>query len=119
MLKVGMTAIITTDNWFTAPNGKNYRAVFGTIRGVYNADDFFGIKVNSKSKDWYIEIGNMTIAGCQVHYAIEASSYFDGDGENWTADACHGIKVYNTPCPIFNADLPIIQHYKEISNGIC
>ena len=63
--------LITTDNWFFAPDGKQYRAVFGTVKGVLNDKDTLGIKTNRHSSDWYISIGNMYIAGCQVHYCIQ------------------------------------------------
>lgn len=67
-LKVGETAIITTDSWFVAPNGRQYRSVFGTINGVFDSESTLGIKTNSRSTNWYVSIGRMVIAGCQIHY---------------------------------------------------
>ena len=69
--KIGEKYLITTDGWFFAPDGELYRAVFGTINGVNSDLDVLGIKTNSKSTDWYVTIGNMVIAGCQIHYAIK------------------------------------------------
>ena len=32
------------------------------------------IKTNVKSTNWYVLIGNMIIAGCQIHYAIQTDA---------------------------------------------
>lgn len=72
-LTIGSTALITCDNWFYAPNGRIYRGVFGTVKSISNAEQALGIKVNSRSADWFVEIGNMIIAGCQIHYAIRTN----------------------------------------------
>lgn len=65
--------LVTTDNWFIAPNGKQYRSVWGKV--VLVNDTVLGIKTNAKSTNWYAVIGDgdskIIIAGCQVHYAIE------------------------------------------------
>lgn len=36
-LQVGKKALITTNNWFMAPDGLQYKAVFGTIIRVASA----------------------------------------------------------------------------------
>lgn len=69
---IGKTVLITTDHWFYAPDGKTYRAVFGTLRNVLADSDVLGIKTNARSTNWYLEVGNMVIAGCQIHYAMLA-----------------------------------------------
>ena len=71
MYHIGKTYLITMDAWFTAPNGMRYNCVFGTVRSIINAADQLGITVNSRSMNFYINIGNLSIAGCQVHYAVE------------------------------------------------
>lgn len=73
-LKVGTKALITTDGWFFGPDGELYKSVFGTIKGVYSSEETLGIKTNAKSTNWYVVIGNMTLAGCQIHYAIETDN---------------------------------------------
>lgn len=102
-LTVGDKAIITTDAWFFAPDGKEYRAVYGTVRAVLSSEDTLGIKTNARSTNWYVEIGCMTLAGCQIHYACKASAppetlvtdYVIHDGE---------VKHYTAGCRVFNAD---------------
>lgn len=71
-MAIGQTVLITTDHWFYAPDGKTYRAVFGTLRAVLPDSEVLGIKTNARSTNWYLEIGNMVIAGCQIHYAMLA-----------------------------------------------
>lgn len=70
-IEIGSKALITTDNFFLAPDGQTYRAVFGTVKGVYDDKQTLGISTNRHSANWYVEIGNMVIAGCQIHYAIK------------------------------------------------
>lgn len=103
-IAIGEKALITTDNWFYAPNGQSYRAVFGTVKAVKSAEETLGIKPNAKSTNWYIEIGNMTIAGCQIHYAIKTDECNDGKALNWSSSAEHGAKEYELPCSIYFAD---------------
>ncbi len=69
--QIGDRVLATCDNYFVAPNGQLYRAVFGTLHAVSSAEDTLGIKPNGKSTNWYLQIGDMTIAGCQVHYLIK------------------------------------------------
>jgi hypothetical protein len=63
--------LITTDNWFLAPDGNSYRAVFGTVIGIQTDENTLGVKTNRSSTNWYVAIGNMLIAGCQIHYVIQ------------------------------------------------
>lgn len=103
-IEIGKTTLITTDNWFYAPDGMTYNAVFGTIKVISTAEDTLGIKTNSKSTNWYIEIGCMVIAGCQVHYAIRTNNCNFNKVISWDADATNGIKEYERPCAVFMAD---------------
>ena len=101
---IGKKAIITTDNWFFAPDGKEYKGVFGTVKGAFTAEDTLGVKPNGKSTNWYVEIGNMTIAGCQIHYAVRSDYCNPEPAMNWTANAEHGLTSYERPCAIYFAD---------------
>ena len=68
--------IITTTDWFTTPNGREYRAVWGDVE-VLN-DSILGIKTNRNSTNWYLKVGtddnHVIIAGCQVNYAVKSES---------------------------------------------
>jgi hypothetical protein len=39
---INKKVLITTDRWFYAPNGKQYRAAFGTLKGVHEAGETLG-----------------------------------------------------------------------------
>lgn len=64
--------LITTDAWFYAPDGKQYRAVYGDVEIL--GDNILGIKTNARSSNWFAKVGtesnHIIIAGCQIHYAI-------------------------------------------------
>jgi hypothetical protein len=60
-IQTGVTYLITTDNWFTAPDGRQYKAVFGTVHGTLNDEAALGI-------------GQLLIAGCQIHYAVRTDT---------------------------------------------
>jgi len=66
--------LLTTHNWFVAPDGEQYKSVFGTVKAIHSDSALLGIKTNRHSTDWYVEIGNMIVAGCQIYYAIKTNS---------------------------------------------
>ena len=67
-LKKGDKYLITCDNWFIAPDGDQYKSAFGTFKEIHNDFEALGIKTNRGSANWFVEIGNIMIAGCQIHY---------------------------------------------------
>ena len=73
-IEVGQNALVTTDAWFYAPDGQQYRAVWGTVHAVLDDQESLGIKTNRNASNWYLSIGNMLIAGCQIHYAIRTDT---------------------------------------------
>ena len=102
-ISVGEKALITTDGWFIAPNGKQYRAVFGTVRAIRSSEEALGVKTNARSTNWYVEIGCMTVAGCQIHYAVCCDSCeFTSIEDYRETDA--GLIKFTRPSQIFNAD---------------
>lgn len=103
-LVIGKTALITCDAWFYAPNGRTYRAVWGTVRAVHDSHNVLGVKTNLKSSNWYVEIGCMLVAGCQIHYVVGCQKCHFGDAQSWSADAENGPNLYTLPGSIFNAD---------------
>jgi len=85
-MNVGSKVLLSVDNWFYAPDGLSYRAAWGTIKGIRQDCEVLGLKTNARSTNWYIEIGNMIVAGCQIHYALECEkqsfgAYLDDDGK--------------------------------------
>lgn len=103
--EVGSTYVITTDNWFVAPDGNQYKAVFGTVHGIYNDEETLRIKTNRGSANWYVSIGNMTIAGCQIHYMIRSSCYNTNHAVRDIEYEGKIVRGYENAPRIFNADL--------------
>lgn len=71
----GNNFLITCSNWFVAPDGKQYRSVWGKVE-VYSDKETLGIQTNDRSSNWYAIVGEagnngkrMIVAGCQIHYA--------------------------------------------------
>lgn len=98
--------LITTDAWFYAPDGKQYRAAWGDVEII--EDTFLGLKTNRNSSNWFAKVGNekkhIIIAGCQIHYAIRCEEKPDTSlSEDWQADAQNGIKFYTHPSSIYIA----------------
>lgn len=104
--KIGDKVLVTTDNWFHAPDGNTYRAVFGTVKGVHDVKGVLGITPNDRSMNWFLNIGNMIIAGCQIHYAVKCDKCSSSGGLGWSSDAENGLKSYQTPNSIYFADPP-------------
>lgn len=103
-MQVGQKALITTNAWFYAPDGRQYRAVFGTIKAVRTSEDTLGVRTNARSTNWYVEIGNLTVAGCQIYYALRCDSVHTGPAKDWSADAEKGFTEYDRPSAIYCAD---------------
>ena len=103
-MQVGQKALITTNAWFYAPDGRQYRAVFGTIKAVRTSEDTLGVRTNARSTNWYVEIGNLTVAGCQICYALRCDSVHTGPAKDWSADAEKGLTEYDRPSAIYCAD---------------
>lgn len=99
----GMKALITTDAWFMAPDGRLYSSVFGTVEGIYGDKETLGIATNRNSTNWYLKIGGMVIAGCQIHYAVVCDSVNAGPVEDWK-DSDGGVTTYTRPSRIYMAD---------------
>jgi hypothetical protein len=97
--------LITTDAWFYAPDGKQYKAVWGNVQ--ITDDSVLGVKTNARSSNWFAKVGNdenyVIVAGCQIHYAIKCDKPIMNDVEDYVihdGDA----KVFNRPTAIYIAE---------------
>ena len=75
--EVGEKYLITTDDWFTGPDGETYKAVFGTLKGINSDQQLLGMPTNRHSTNWYLVLGCMIVAGCQIHYVIKTDQVSD------------------------------------------
>jgi hypothetical protein len=68
MIENGQRYLVTTDNWFFAPNGDQYKAAWGKCE-IKNIKEVFGFDPIRPSTNWYLEVGSdskkIIIAGCQ------------------------------------------------------
>lgn len=98
--------LITTDQWFTAPDGKQYQAAWGNVKIV--DDSILGLKTNRMSTNWFAKVGSedshIIIAGCQIHYATKCESKPNTEpSDEWQADASNGLKIFKVPSRIYIA----------------
>ena len=98
--------LITTDAWFYAPDGKQYKAAWGDVQII--EDTFLGLKTNRNSSNWFAKVGSeqkhIVIAGCQIHYAVRCEEKPNTEAsEDWQADAQNGIKLFERPTSIYVA----------------
>lgn len=102
---LGKKVLATCQNWFVGPDGKDYKAIYGTLKAVTEASKSVGFIPNRAHANWFYEIGTMVVMGCQVMYLVECSVPPPASPTvNWTCDATSGFKEYNRPCIIYFAD---------------
>ena len=99
--------LITTDDWFFAPDGKQYKAVWGNVEIL--EDTFLGVKTNRNSANWFAKVGSeqnhVIVAGCQVHYATRCEEKpYTGLTEDWKLDDQAGVIVFEKPSSIYIAE---------------
>jgi hypothetical protein len=98
--------LITTDSWFLAPDGKQYKSAWGEVEIV--SDSILGIKTNVRSSNWFAKVGSnenhIIIAGCQIHYACKSEQKPNtNDAFDYTIEAGE-VKTYFRPTHIFIAE---------------
>lgn len=99
--------LITTNDWFTAPDGVTYKSAWGNVEIV--EDSILGIKTNRNSANWYVLVGSdsnhIIIAGCQIYYAVRCEEMPNTDyAKNWMADGASGFQEYKAPSRIYIAE---------------
>lgn len=100
---INKKVLITTQGWFYGTDGKQYKAVHGTLKGVHESGKTLGFIPNRSHANWYIEIGEMIIMGCQVMYIIQCDSVNTNNVIDWSTEleSEKGIKEYERPTAIF------------------
>lgn len=93
----GKNVLVTTQDWFMSPDGNQRKAVFGVLKGIHETKDLLGFIPNRHHANWTLEIGNTSIAGCQVLYMIQVDDVALGDVEDYTASTIDDVS------PIFKA----------------
>lgn len=96
--------LITTNNWFVAPDGQTYTAVWGEVI-ILDDSSALGIKTNARATNWYARIGtednHIIVAGCQIFYAVKSEER-PSAAHNIFWDTFEGKKVtLETPSKIY------------------
>lgn len=100
---IGHNVLVTTANWFYAPDGRSYRAVWGTLKGIKTAEDNLGVRPRGPSTNWYLEIGDTTIAGCQAMYCVRTDVVNFGDAQEMVEHEGR-YAISQRPSAIYNAN---------------
>lgn len=100
---VGKKVLINTDNWFYAPDGKAYKAAWGTVQAIDTDEKTLGVKTNARSTNWYLQLGNLLIAGCQIHYAVASDTCNTGDVRD-SREIDGVVNHFTRQSYIYNAD---------------
>ena len=62
--------LISTDGWFYAQDGQQYKAVWGKAK-VHKAEEILGFNPK-RSENWFVVVGEgydaLLIGGCQISY---------------------------------------------------
>lgn len=104
MLKfIDKKVLITTNDWFYGKDGRSYRAVHGTLKAVHEASIVLGFAPNRTHANWFIEVGEMMILGCQVLHVIECETVYESPVGDYTIDpqSESGIKKFLRPSAIY------------------
>jgi hypothetical protein len=65
----GKKLLISTSDWFYAPDGQTYKAAWGTVK-IRKAEELLGVPARNHA-NWYAVVDEkLFIPGCKVDYAI-------------------------------------------------
>ncbi|NJC24822.1 hypothetical protein GGR27_000303 [Lewinella antarctica] len=97
--------LITTNNWFYAPDGKKYKAVYGPVEII--ADTVLNIKTNRNSSNWFVKVGthhdHLIVAGCQIYYAVKCPKTPESGRVQEHQYSDDGCSMFDRPCEIYFA----------------
>jgi hypothetical protein len=100
---INKKVLITTQNYFVGKDGKQYRSVHGTLKAVHEAGNTLGFIPNRSHANWFIEVGDMVIMGCQVMYLQQVDKVNTDFVEDWK-DNESGIVNYKRPSLIYETN---------------
>lgn len=100
---IGKKVLATSTSWFFAPDGKSYKAVYGTLHGILSTEDELGFRPNFKHTNWFVNIGKIVIAGCEILHVIQSNNCNTSDTTEFNTEGGK-CTVYNRPSIIYDAD---------------
>ena len=100
---IGKKVLITTHNWFYGKDGRQYKAIYGTLKAVHEAGKTLGFIPNRSHANWFVEVGDMVIMGCQVMYFEQTDTIQLGNVMDYSIQ--DGIcKEYERPSAIYQTN---------------
>lgn len=99
---IGTPVLLTCSAWFYAPDGIQYRAVWGILKAVHEVKNVFGFTPPRQMANWVIEVGNMQIMGCQIMYCSKCPDKPDFQRvQHAMYDQANGLKMIERPNEIW------------------
>jgi hypothetical protein len=98
--------LITTTDWFYAPDGVQYKAAWGNVE-LFD-DSILGIKTNRNSVNWFAKVGSedkhIIIAGCQINYSVRCEDKPNTEfALDWQGSA-EKLNIFHRPSGIYIAE---------------
>jgi len=78
IIEEGKNYLVTTDGWFIAPDGEQYRSVWGKCT-IKTTEETLGMTPIRPSTNWFLCVGKTIIAGCHIHYLIQCDKKPDSE----------------------------------------
>lgn len=101
---VGKKVLCTCQSWFVAPDGKQYKALWGELKAIHEAGKTMGFIPNRAHANWFYEIGGMVIMGCQILFLVKCDDRPNTEKvKDWTATDEKGLSEYERPTYIYIA----------------
>lgn len=97
---IGKNVLVNVD-WFTAPDGKMYRAVWGELKGVHNTKDLLGFDTTRSHANWVYEIGGCFLMGCKVSNVILCAAKPDFPEVDHVGYDNKEINIFKKPSEIY------------------
>lgn len=73
-IEQGQRYLVTLDNYFYAPDGEMYKAVWGKV-SLTTTEQVLGFAPSRPSTNWFMVIGegenSAILAGCQIHFLVK------------------------------------------------
>lgn len=103
-LEVGKKVLITTQEFFVAPDGLQYKSVLGSFMGVHSSEELLSnTETYETPRKWYLRVGSMMIPESQVNsIVITEEAMLGGVKEYLSSFEKNG---YTRPSFIYNADV--------------
>ena len=90
--KIGEKHLISINKWFIAPNGSEYRAIYGTINDI-----------SGSKGDLSVVVGSLAIPKSKILCAIKTDGCNFDEADSWQSIGGE-VEVYKIPSKIYNAD---------------